>query len=241
MKAPASMSTDLRILVGRIPLVASEVFKLPDSACHLQRVVDIEPDEFLELAEEDLERGGAGALLNAVTNAKRAIHCQVDYVLDCLGYESHALPTARKFALFESFGFIAPRILKRVTDLRNILEHEYRRPTTDQVVDAVDIAALFVDGVGRHLRYFDDSFVLGHKNDLGPHMFRHHYLAFTYHDNEHRFRIQAGEQGVADFGTVFVNSGHPVFPACVRLAAAGERESKVQDAVRTFIEAVSKL
>src|SRR5688572_20286277 len=129
-------------------------------------MVDIEPRDFLELAEEDLERGRDAALLNAITNAKRAIHCQVDYVLACLGYDPQRLSTAAKFELFDRFGFVAPRILRRVTKLRNVLEHEYIRPPEEQVIDAVDLAALFVEGVGRHLRAFDVGFALGSKSEL---------------------------------------------------------------------------
>lgn len=36
------------------------------------------PVEFLSLAEDDFERGGLSALINATTNSKRAIVCQID-------------------------------------------------------------------------------------------------------------------------------------------------------------------
>jgi hypothetical protein len=214
--------------------------KFFDTGGQLRRDVEIEPQEFLELAEEDLDRGGASALLNAITNAKRAIHCQVDYVLDCLGYDSHQLPTAKKFALFERFGFVAPRILKRVTEQRNVLEHEYRRPTFEQVADAVDVAALFVEAVARHLRVFDDRFVIARASMAHADAYGH-FLAFHYSFDAYQFNIYAGEDGVASYGEAIVKSGDIAFPACVGLAAAGDRATKVQRAVRAFLDAVNQM
>lgn len=46
------------------------------------------PIEFLSLAEDDLERGGLAALVNATTNAKRAIVSQLDQLLISFGYQS---------------------------------------------------------------------------------------------------------------------------------------------------------
>jgi len=46
------------------------------------------PVEFLSLAEDDFERGGLSALVNATTNIKRAIVCQLDQLLISFGYPS---------------------------------------------------------------------------------------------------------------------------------------------------------
>jgi hypothetical protein len=46
------------------------------------------PVAFLLLAEDDYERGGLSALINATTNAKRAIVSQMDQLLVSFGFGS---------------------------------------------------------------------------------------------------------------------------------------------------------
>lgn len=50
--------------------------------------LEISPVEFLMLAEDDFERGGLAALVNATANAKRAIVSQLDQLLTSFGYPS---------------------------------------------------------------------------------------------------------------------------------------------------------
>jgi hypothetical protein len=47
---------------------------------------DLSPSELLTFADNDLARGSDRyALVNALSNAKRALHCQVDSILYSLG------------------------------------------------------------------------------------------------------------------------------------------------------------
>ncbi|MEA2075447.1 MAG: hypothetical protein U9O85_06905 [Euryarchaeota archaeon] len=41
-------------------------------------------------------------------------------------------------------GIIAPQILKKINDKRNLLEHEFKKPSLEQVEDALDVATLFI-------------------------------------------------------------------------------------------------
>lgn len=50
--------------------------------------LETSPVEFLSLAEDDFERGGLAALVNATANAKRAIVSQLDQLLTSFGYPS---------------------------------------------------------------------------------------------------------------------------------------------------------
>jgi hypothetical protein len=109
----------------------------------------LEPRDFLNFAVAD-----SGALgdernrVNCLGNSKRAIDCQVDRLIQRLGY----LPLARKerwdiprkLKFIERVGVVAPRILRRLNTLRNRLEHQFSPPAKDQVEDALDIATLFI-------------------------------------------------------------------------------------------------
>src|SRR5687768_4312811 len=135
----------LRKMVAAVELRPRDAMKVFDTGLELSADLEIRPEEFLNQAEEDLERGGDAARLNAITNAKRAIHCQIDSNLIWLGYKPARWSIRRKVEVFSSLGVVAPRILERVTEARNLVEHAYQAPTDQQVVDAVDLALLFTE------------------------------------------------------------------------------------------------
>ena len=199
--------------------------------------MDITPDDFMDQAEEDLERGGDTALLNALTSAKRAIHAQVDQALGSLGLlDSKSRKQARRFDLFGSLGFVAPRVLSRVTELRNVLEHEYRRPTLEQVHVAVDLAALFVEAAARHLRSFDVEFTLGNDSDILPRVIFSKGLRFEFDGDDKEYEIHAWNEA-GSIETIVIPHRHPMYIPCVRLSTAGDRPSRIYTAIGQFITA----
>lgn len=60
------------------------------------------PAEFLSLAEDDFERGGLAALVNATTNAKRAIVSQLDQLLISFGYQPLRWNVPKKNRTYQS-------------------------------------------------------------------------------------------------------------------------------------------
>jgi hypothetical protein len=100
-------------------------------------------NNFLNYAERDLERNDTAGNVNALTNAKRAIDCQVEALIKALGLKrEQSFP--KKLERIKEIGLVAPRILNKVNKTRNLLEHEFKNPERSQVEDAVDIATLFV-------------------------------------------------------------------------------------------------
>jgi hypothetical protein len=102
------------------------------------------PLEFLSLAEDDFQRGGLAALVNATTNAKRAIVSQLDQLLITFGYQPLRRNVPKKIERLRALGLLTPSLLRKVVDMRNILEHEYATPELEMVEEALDIASLFV-------------------------------------------------------------------------------------------------
>jgi hypothetical protein len=126
---------------------------------------DIEAEEFLRFAEKDLAQGDKHGLVNALSNAKRAIDSQVDKVLGCFGLLSRR-NFPQKMAMLRDMGIIAPRIVNKVVKARNYLEHEYQAPMQEQVEDALDIARLFVISLDR---FFPYCYELGGANEARGH------------------------------------------------------------------------
>ena len=127
---------------------------------------DITAKEFVSFANRDLDEDGKHGLVNALSNAKRAIDCQIDAVTSVLGIKKQrSFP--KKADNFVKLGLLAPRVIKRINQQRNYLEHEYKIPNAERVEDAVDTATLFVELTQRIFRSFRTSYTFGGTENFG--------------------------------------------------------------------------
>lgn len=62
----------------------------------------------------------------------------------------------KKIERLRALGLLAPSLLRKVVDMRNILEHEYPTPELKNVEEALDIASLFVMSASALFIPFDD-------------------------------------------------------------------------------------
>lgn len=123
----------------------------------------LNPGFFLECAADDLKVAGQRGLINALSNAKRAMDCQTDSFISSIGLSPQNLKkqigkvgmeNLRLFTtdcnqpvtyqVLESFGIATPSIVRRVRKIRNLLEHEYKKVSRQFVQDASEIATLYV-------------------------------------------------------------------------------------------------
>lgn len=109
---------------------------------------DLRPSDFLKFAENDLDVNLKHSVINALSNTKRALECQCDLLLLVFGFSNQPrkkkwnFPT--KLDLILELGVVAPRILRRVNKMRNLLEHEYIWPDKSKVEDALDVVSMFI-------------------------------------------------------------------------------------------------
>lgn len=205
----------------------------------------ISPIEFLTLAEDDFERGGLSALVNATTNVKRAIVSQLDQLLISFGYSSLRWNVPKKIERLRALGLLAPRLLRKIVDMRNILEHEYATPELEKVEEALDIASLFVMSASAMFIPFDDvlEFSLSDQDatdssvtritaGLNRESGRVFYTVYAYEPGEHAGRC---------VGQCEIQSGHVLFEAMVKLSASLMLRYKVNQALSDFDAAYAQL
>lgn len=108
----------------------------------------IRAKEFLKSAEYDLSSEYDRHLVNALSNIKRAIDCQLDSLLFGFGLFEKSKKKKwhfpDKIVCLNKIGITSPRILERINQQRNLLEHEYTSPDKKRVEDALDVATLFL-------------------------------------------------------------------------------------------------
>jgi len=157
---------------------------------------EIKPKEFLRFAKSDFEDKSIKGELNALTNCKRAIDCQIDSVLDFFCIDFSDIPDcansiiqitsydkediSRKFKLIGALDFAPSIIISDVRRLRNKLEHQYKRPTQKEIKDAIELAELFISAVENKTKFIEYGITL---SDLKKHSFI---------EEEHRDFYKAG-------------------------------------------------
>lgn len=116
---------------------------------------DVTPHDYLEFMEEDLKGGGRRNLINALSNAKRALDCQIESLL--YGYclktytDKKNMGIPNKIELLNKIGIIAPRILRKINKVRNTMEHDFYCPNIDEVQDFADVILLFISYTDKYL------------------------------------------------------------------------------------------
>lgn len=146
---------------------------------------EITPADFLRFAHQDFNSGDKKGLINGLTNAKRAIDCQIDKFLSCIGYTPNLeLPPnakeyiKRRIVLKSRTDFpqklrllyaldVAPiGLISKIRGLRNLLEHEYKLPSEHEVTEGLEIATLFIGTVNNILNSFVSEFFIGNPSNM---------------------------------------------------------------------------
>jgi hypothetical protein len=154
---------NLKTFIEQGRLDFSKLYFGPDTGTAYSHSFGIAPEEFITFAKADFFKADKRGLVNALSNAKRAIDCQVDSFLLSLGLRPENLDKQLgakgvsslsfgiqanggplKFRFLQALGIATPGIVSRMRRLRNLLEHEYKTPRKRDVGDAIDVAELFV-------------------------------------------------------------------------------------------------
>lgn len=106
------------------------------------------PEMYLQFARSDLRRTYRRNRVNAFSNAKRALHLQIDVLTDAFGLKALPEKERRSFPQRLDFlsrcGVVAPKILKRLNRLRNMVQHDYYIPERQETEDFLDVVELFL-------------------------------------------------------------------------------------------------
>ena len=119
---------------------------------------DLKPIDFLKFAEIDINTKINHHQVNALSNAKRALDCQVLCLLEIFGLKEIADKKRwgfpKKVEALTRLGILAPRILNKINRTRNLLEHEFTQPNDEQVTDFIDIVSLFIESTKKYIENY---------------------------------------------------------------------------------------
>ncbi len=101
--------------------------------------------DYIQFAKQDLVPGCQRGAINALGNAKRAIHLTVETFLRllCIDKALSKLNFPLKLDLLDSLQAFPTGIIKRLNKRRNLVEHEYSEIGFLDVADFVEVAEMF--------------------------------------------------------------------------------------------------
>ncbi|MGK3623891.1 hypothetical protein ACSLGU_09315 [Acinetobacter sp. A11] len=126
---------------------------------------DITPDAYLYFAKTDLKQKDDRGLINALSNAKRAIDCLIENTLKNFNINLKKVPKAAlsfcedvldednksinpfSLRLFCALGLSPNLLVSEVRSLRNKIEHEFNIPEKQDVIRAYEVAELLVNNL----------------------------------------------------------------------------------------------
>ncbi|EOV5436757.1 hypothetical protein [Vibrio furnissii] len=121
------------------------------------------PRRYLDFAIVDMEQDKSErGRVNAFSNAKRALHLQVETLANIFGFTQYSSkPKRPNFHSYldyvEKCGVITPRILRKLNSVRNAVEHDYYVPTEPETDDFIDIVELFIAATERAIYQFPND------------------------------------------------------------------------------------
>jgi len=141
---------------------------------------ELTPKDFIRFSKQDFAAKDKKGLINSLTNAKRAIDCQIDNALEEFGIMPDKIEKASeslinelklsqkdlpfKLKLIQALGLSPGNLTAKVRNLRNKLEHYYKIPNDVEVEEAIEIAELFILSIESKTKILDDEFVISSSN-----------------------------------------------------------------------------
>jgi hypothetical protein len=119
--------------------------QLDSFICAKKPFGDVTAEEYFEFAKAARLRGDKAGLVDALSNAKRCFHYQVDRLLYRYGLRKATISMSfpDKVRLLSELKIIPGTLLRLFNKERNAMEHEYTSPTEDTVDGSIDLCELF--------------------------------------------------------------------------------------------------
>ena len=122
---------------------------------------ELKVKDFLDFASDDLKGDSLRETINALSNIKRSIDCLFDSLLFVVNFledskrDKWSFPEKMNF--LGEIGIIAPYVLSRINSMRNLLEHEFRKPDRKEVEVAYDVATLLYSATARFTKSYTNE------------------------------------------------------------------------------------
>jgi hypothetical protein len=143
--------------------------------------MELYPDDYLAFAEENIERyfsskretAKMNELISCLSNLKRALDSQIECFLFCYGISNYSkkknLSSPQKLQFISDIGIFSSRTIERFINLRNKIEHEFKKPLVADIEALYDLVVAFVALLKNSINAYsltDPEFYIYNSDDL---------------------------------------------------------------------------
>lgn len=123
-------------------------YAFPTASAYLTKInpKGPEPFEYLAYAKADISSGSLQGAINALGNAKRAVHLIIHGFLRLMGLDKAYARTdfPERLNLLRSLDAFPTQVLNNLNRTRNLVEHEYTEVSVDETMSFVEIAEMLL-------------------------------------------------------------------------------------------------
>lgn len=199
---------------------------LVNSSWDLTTKFDINPYDFLEFAKSDYRNKDKKGMVDALSNSKRSIDCQVDWIISYLGYDylnfsERRYPEIRtlinefeenvdaykdlslKLRFIQSLELTSVFLISKIRTLRNKLEHQYMLPSNDEVREAIEVAEIFINATQNIiLNKFSNDCYFGNRYNEDTGTWITPYLEISFnpfnkHNNSFNISVRSDKENIS--------------------------------------------
>lgn len=199
------MTDFLELFQKRLKLDFSATIIERDCGSNIDLEFELKPRDFLRFAKTDFNSNSEKGYINALTNSKRAIDCQIDGAFSQFGIKyddisksankilefvnSENLDLAFKLKLIKALDFAPSGLIAKTRNLRNKLEHYYKKPQREEVADAIEMAELFILSVESRTRIIEENFFISDKHNYIDSWEYKNYVQFQFDMEKKSFSL----------------------------------------------------
>lgn len=148
-------------------------------------------EELLVFAENAITSGTKEGLVNAISNLKRALDCEMDMFLECINLKSISdkknLKFEKKTQFLADIGLFPIQSINKLNKMRNKLEHEYRMPEISDLQTYYELVWSIVKIVELYLEL---SYINGEINFVLHIESNKYYFTIKHDIKECRFKFE---------------------------------------------------
>jgi len=225
----------------------------PDSGSAINYQLEITPKDFLGYSKLDFKSSDKRGNINALTNAKRAIDCQSDKIFYSLGLDPNNFPISIdeficksknsplkkdlpiRLKFLQALCFAPAEIIANARLLRNKLEHYYKRPSDEEVSNAIELAELFILATDSKLKDIWDFSItdIGKKDITEIHLKDCIYI--RYNNKKSCFHIQC-YAGKDERKEIEIRNTDTEFYFLFKIATSFDYNEDIQEATIDLLE-----
>lgn len=186
-------------------------------------VYDISAEEFLAFAENAIASGTKEGLVNAISNLKRALDCEIDMFFECLNlkriFDRKNLKFEKKTQFLADIGLFPTQSINKLNLMRNKLEHEYKIPDISDlhayyelvwsIVKIIDLylELLYINGEINLILYIEgNDYYFTMEDDIKESRFKFEVMDRTWGKDNLRKQLEVNledQNSVCDFVKAF--------------------------------------